>query len=58
MLEKEREGVWKLFGPDSKEAVALSFLTANRLRSIAACLADVDKISGDTARECILDKYT
>lgn len=49
MLEKEREGVWKLFGPDSKEAVALSFLTANRLRSIAACLADVDKISGDTA---------
>lgn len=49
MLEKEREEVWKLFGPGSKEAVAISYLTANRLRSLAACLADVDKISGDTA---------
>lgn len=49
VIEKEDQGIWKLFGEGSQDGAALSLLSANRLRSIALCLADVEKIGGDTA---------
>lgn len=49
VLEKETQEIWKLFGAGSQDGAALSLLSANRLRSIATCLMDVEKIRGDTA---------
>lgn len=49
IVDKETQETWKLFGEGSQDGVALSLLSANRLRSIAQCLADVENIRGETA---------